>query len=70
VRASYRHWIPDVDEVTRQREAFALLDLPALVRMKLTSLRDIDRVHIADLLSVGLIDDPSAPICRGTCRSA
>jgi hypothetical protein len=49
--------MPDVDEVTREREGFALLELPALVRMKLTSLRDIDRVHIADLLSVGLIDD-------------
>ncbi len=37
-----------------------LLDLPALVRMKLTSYRDIDRVHVADLLSVGLIDDAVA----------
>ncbi len=34
-----------------------MLDLPALVRMKLTSSRDIDRVHVADMLSVGLIDD-------------
>ena len=25
--------------------------------MRLTSLRDIDRVHISDLLSVGLIDE-------------
>ena len=25
--------------------------------MKLTSFRDVDRVHVADLLSVGLIDD-------------
>ncbi|MCK4342145.1 MAG: hypothetical protein KAY37_10540 [Phycisphaerae bacterium] len=25
--------------------------------MKLTSLRDIDRVHIRDLVDVGLIDD-------------
>jgi len=45
-----------VDEVVRDAAAFAVLDLAALVRMKLTSLRDIDRVHIADLLSVGLID--------------
>ncbi len=34
-----------------------MIDLPALVRMKLTSFRDIDRVHIADMLSVGLIDE-------------
>ena len=25
--------------------------------MKLTSYRDIDRVHVADLLSVGLVDE-------------
>lgn len=57
VRPSYLHPTPDVDEAVREAGAFAVLDLPALVRMKLTSLRDIDRVHIADLLSVGLIDD-------------
>ena len=43
--------------MVRDAAAFAVLDLPALVRMKLTSLRDIDRVHVADLLSVGLIDE-------------
>ncbi len=57
VRPSYLHRTPDVDEAVRESGAFAVLDLAALVRMKLTSLRDIDRVHIADLLSVGLIDD-------------
>lgn len=57
VRPSYLHPTPDVDEALREAGAFVVLDLPALVRMKLTSLRDIDRVHIADLLSVGLIDD-------------
>jgi hypothetical protein len=56
VRPSYPHRAPDLDEVVRDAAAFAVLDLAALVRMKLTSLRDIDRVHIADLLSVGLID--------------
>jgi hypothetical protein len=57
VRPSYALPTPDVAEAVREAGAFAVLDLPALVRMKLTSLRDIDRVHIADLLSVGLIDD-------------
>jgi len=57
VRPSYAHPTPDVSEAVRESSSFAVLDLPALVRMKLTSLRDIDRVHIADLLSVGLIDD-------------
>jgi len=57
VRPSYLLPTPNVDEVAREMGAFLVLDLPALVRMKLTSLRDIDRVHIADLLGVGLIDD-------------
>ncbi len=32
------------------------LPLEALVRMKLTSFRDKDRVHLRDMLDVGLID--------------
>lgn len=55
-RPSYAHPTPTVDEGVRDAEGFLVLSLPALVGMKLTSLRDIDRVHIADLLSVGLID--------------
>ena len=58
VHASYEHAAPGVDEAVRDPEGFLVLDLPALVRMKLTSLRDIDRVHIADMLRVGLIDQP------------
>ena len=57
VRPSYSHAAPLVDESALDPQGFRLIDLPALVRMKLTSLRDIDRVHISDLLSVGLIDD-------------
>lgn len=56
VRPSYKHVAPTPEEAVRDAEGFAVLDLPALVRMKLTSLRDIDRVHIADLLSVGMVD--------------
>ncbi len=48
--------MPSTDETVRDAAGLLVLDLPALVRMKLTSLRDIDRVHIADMLSVGLID--------------
>jgi hypothetical protein len=33
------------------------MPLEPLVRMKLTSFRDKDRVHLRDMLSVGLIDD-------------
>ena len=44
--ANYR-WIQNV----------RLMPLEPLVRMKLTSFRDKDRVHLRDMLSVGLIDD-------------
>jgi hypothetical protein len=33
------------------------LPLEALVRMKLTSFRDKDRVHLRDMISIGLIDE-------------
>lgn len=46
---------PDVSASERSPDGFTIVALPALVRMKLTSFRDIDRVHIADMLSVGLI---------------
>lgn len=35
---------------------FALVPLAALVRMKLSAFRDKDRMHLRDLLEVGLID--------------
>ncbi|MFN2509271.1 MAG: hypothetical protein ABR589_10930 [Chthoniobacterales bacterium] len=35
---------------------FALIDLESLVRMKLSAFRDKDRMHLRDLLEVGLID--------------
>jgi len=57
LRPSYTCPSPSVDEAVRDPEGFAVLELSALVRMKLTSFRDIDRVHVADLAQVGLIDD-------------
>src|SRR5438045_3089709 len=50
VRPSYKVPAPEVSEGVRDPEGFVVLSLPALVRMKLTSFGDIDRVHIADLL--------------------
>jgi hypothetical protein len=35
---------------------FALISLESLVRMKLSSFRDNDRMHLLDLLEVGLVD--------------
>jgi ethanolamine ammonia-lyase small subunit len=46
---------PDVFE-SEQTASFRLLSLEALVRMKLTSFRDKDRMHTRDLIDVGLVD--------------
>ena len=55
VRADYASPVPDVSE-SEETETFRLLSLDALVRMKLTSFRDKDRVHLRDLIDVGLVD--------------
>lgn len=57
VLPSYAVPAPDVAEAVRDPEGFAVLDLPALVRMKLTSFRPIDQAHVQDMLAVGLIDE-------------
>jgi len=55
VKQEYGHAAPDVSE-SAPSEAFRILDLEPLVRMKLTSFRDKDRTHLRDMLEVGLID--------------
>lgn len=47
--------VPDVSE-SAPSERFRVVALEALVRMKLTSFRDKDRMHLRDMLDVGLID--------------
>ena len=47
---------PDVTEAEEAGD-FQLISLPALVRMKLTSFRDKDRMHLRDLIDVGLVDE-------------
>jgi hypothetical protein len=55
--------VPDAIEATPQLgltepgDGFELIPLEDLVRMKLTSFRDKDRMHLRDLLSVGLLDE-------------
>lgn len=55
--------VPDAIEptpelgLTESGDGFELVPLEDLVRMKLTSFRDKDRMHLRDLLSVGLIDE-------------
>src|SRR5439155_25852993 len=55
VRPDYPAATPDVAESEKPDE-FYVLSLEALVRMKLTSFRLKDRVHLQDLMGVGLID--------------
>lgn len=55
VRPEYTEASPDVDE-SEPGDSFRVLKLDALVRMKLTSFRRKDQVHLLDLLEVGLID--------------
>lgn len=56
VRPEYVLPTPDVTECEVVKDV-RTLQLEALVRMKLTSFRDKDRVHIRDMLDVGLIDE-------------
>jgi hypothetical protein len=57
VRPSYACPAPTLDEAVRDPEGFLVLDLAALVRMKLTSYRLVDQMHIVDLSSVGLLSE-------------
>jgi hypothetical protein len=47
---------PDI-EPTEKTDDFQTISLPALVRMKLNAYRDKDRVHLRDMISLGMIDD-------------
>ncbi len=58
---------PSVEDCRRIKE-FRTLALDALVRMKLTSFRFKDRVHLLDMISLGMIDqdwlEPLSPELR------
>lgn len=55
VRPEYVEPVPDFSEPTRTTEGVLLAPVADLVRMKLTSFRMKDRVHVQDMDSVGLI---------------
>jgi len=55
VRPEYTSAAPDVSE-SEPTAPFRIVALEPLVRMKLTSFRRKDQVHLLDLLEVGLID--------------
>jgi hypothetical protein len=55
VRPDYPTAAPDVTE-SEKPGGFRIVALEALVRMKLTSFRRKDQVHLLDMLEIGLID--------------
>jgi hypothetical protein len=55
VRSDYLEPVPDFSEPTRTAEGILIAPVADLVRMKLTSFRLKDQVHIQDMDSVGLI---------------
>ena len=55
VRPEYESPAPDVAQSEKPAD-FRVLSLEPLVRMKLTSFRRKDQVHLLDLLEIGLID--------------
>ena len=55
VRPEYSATAPDVAE-SEKPGGFRVVTLEALVRMKLTSFRRKDQVHLLDMLEIGLID--------------
>jgi len=55
VRGTDAQPCPELDESERAAE-FQVLTLDALVRMKLTAWRLKDRVHLLDMIQVGLLD--------------
>lgn len=55
VRPDHLAPAPEVDR-SEATPAFRLIELEALVKMKLTAFRDKDRMHLRDMIDVGLID--------------
>lgn len=60
VRPEYPEPTPDVDEYELIEDA-RTLPLEKLVKMKLTSFRRKDQVHILDMISIGMIDESWLP---------
>jgi len=56
VRREYLFPAPTLDE-SFSAPLFRVLTLEALVRMKLTSYRRKDQVHLQDMISIGLLDE-------------
>ena len=55
VRPEYVAAVPDVAESVSFK-SYRVLALEAVVRLKLTSYRDKDKMHVRDMIGVGLVD--------------
>jgi hypothetical protein len=56
---------PDVADIDNTHSDFRLIDLEALITMQLTSNLRIDRVHLRDMIEIGMLDEswlPRVPI--------
>jgi len=62
VRQDYPAAAPDASQSVALGEGLRVLALDALVRMKLTSFRRKDQVHLLDLIDVGLVGEKT---CEG-----
>jgi len=56
VRPEYEYPAPAVDQCQELAPGIEVVLLDELVRMKLQSNRDQDRVHLRDMIDVGLVD--------------
>jgi hypothetical protein len=59
---------PDPVE-SEESSGFQLISLEALIRMKLTAWRDKDRMHLRDLLDIGLLDASHLSLLPPALRS-
>lgn len=48
---------PDVEDIDASHSDFRLIDLDALITMKLTSNRRKDQVHLLDMVEIGMLDE-------------
>ena len=55
LRPHYTHETPTLDEIRTDIAAYPVVSLQALVEMKLQAFRLLDKTHIMDMKSVGLI---------------
>lgn len=67
VREEYPEPVPSIENYVLMQDA-RTLPFESLVHMKLTSFRDKDKVHVRDLISIGMIDeswlDRLSPVLR------